>query len=83
MKDKFGLIVLLVDLLDFPGCIWPGLSDLIGKNRPIFIVGNKVDLIPKDSSGYLRRIEDCLKEAVIKIGINNIIKPEIYHLFMY
>lgn len=32
----------MVDLLDFPCSIWPGIVDIIGIDRPIIIVGNKV-----------------------------------------
>ena len=42
IKDKFALAVILVDLLDFPCSIFTGLKDLLGANRPIFIIGNKV-----------------------------------------
>lgn len=38
-----SLVVLMVDLLDFPCSIWPGIVDIIGKERPIIIVGNKVN----------------------------------------
>ncbi|GBP77407.1 Nitric oxide-associated protein 1 [Eumeta japonica] len=55
-----SLVVMMVDLLDFPCSIWPGIVDIIGTNRPIIIVGNKVDLIPGDSVGYLKRIENSL-----------------------
>lgn len=37
-----SLVVLMVDLLDFPCSIWPGIIDIIGTDRPIIIVGNKV-----------------------------------------
>lgn len=37
-----SLVLLMVDLLDFPCSIWPGIVDVIDKDRPIFIVANKV-----------------------------------------
>lgn len=37
-----SLVVVMVDLLDFPCSIWPGIVDIIGTDRPIIIVGNKV-----------------------------------------
>lgn len=61
-----SLVVLMVDLLDFPCSIWPGIVDVIGTDRPIIIVGNKVDLIPADSVGYLRRIKDSLMDEIGK-----------------
>lgn len=42
IKDKFALAIILVDLLDFPCSIFTGLKEILGKNRPVFIVGNKV-----------------------------------------
>lgn len=42
IKDKHALIIVLVDLLDFPCSVFNGLKDLLGSNRPVFIVGNKV-----------------------------------------
>jgi ribosome biogenesis GTPase A len=31
LKDKVALIVLMIDLLDFPCSIWPGIMDIVGK----------------------------------------------------
>lgn len=69
IKDKHGLIVLIVDLLDIPCSIWPNILDIVGRNRPIFIVGNKIDLIPKDSRGYLGHIRQNLIQNLINRGI--------------
>jgi len=33
IKDKFAMALLVVDLFDFPCCIWPGLVDIIGKRK--------------------------------------------------
>lgn len=37
--------------------------DLVSNERPIYIVGNKVDLLPRDGSGYLGRI----KESIVQL----------------
>lgn len=37
-----SLVILMVDLLDFPCSVWPGIVDIIGTKRPLFIVANKV-----------------------------------------
>lgn len=68
IKDKFALAILMVDLLDFPCSIWPGITEILGRKRPIFLVGNKVDLLPKDSPDYLNHIKDCLKHHTINLG---------------
>lgn len=68
IKDDNAMMIILVDLLDFPCSIFKDLSDIIGKSRPVFIVGNKVDLIPKDSPGYLNHLKDCLYQEALKMG---------------
>lgn len=42
----------------------------MGTKRPIFLVGNKIDLLPRDSSNYLNHIKQCLNESVSNIGLN-------------
>lgn len=70
IKDKFALAIVLVDLLDFPCSIYNGLSEILGSKRPIFLVGNKVDLIPMDQPNYLNHIKKCLKEEAMKMGFD-------------
>ncbi|XP_055852770.1 nitric oxide-associated protein 1 [Episyrphus balteatus] len=70
IKDKFALAILIVDLLDFPCSIWPGIQKILGDKRPIVVVGNKVDLLPKDSAGYLNHIKNCLKDEIVKSGLD-------------
>ena len=41
-QDKKALVILVVDLTDFPGSVWPNILDLLGKNKKIILVGNKV-----------------------------------------
>lgn len=69
IKNKPGLLILIVDLLDLPCSIWPNILDLVGHDRPMFIVGNKVDLIPKDSRGYLNHIRGVLEQHIQSRGI--------------
>lgn len=74
IQDKFALVVLMVDLVDFPCSIWPKIVDIIGPKRPVFVVGNKVDLLPQDSKGYLDHVKSCLEQSLIDAGFaaNNI-----------
>ncbi|XP_055522740.1 nitric oxide-associated protein 1 [Wyeomyia smithii] len=74
IKDNKALALLMVDLLDFPCSIWPGLSDILGPSRSVIVVGNKVDLLPKDCPGYLDNIRNNLAKSVIDAGFdkNNI-----------
>lgn len=66
-RDK-ALIILIVDLLDFPCSIWPGAADLLGSGRPIILVGNKVDLLPQDGKGFLERVSQNLKCRAKELG---------------
>lgn len=70
IRDQVAMVILVVDLLDFPCSIWPGLLDIIGTKRPVCVVGNKVDLIPKDSKGYLNHIQKCLVNELENSGIS-------------
>lgn len=70
IKDKFALAIVLVDLLDFPCSIFSGLNEVLGPKRPIFIVGNKIDLIPKDQPDSLNHIKRCLKREAVKMGFD-------------
>uniref|UniRef100_A0A182QIV6 G domain-containing protein n=1 Tax=Anopheles farauti TaxID=69004 RepID=A0A182QIV6_9DIPT len=71
---KQALAVLLVDVLDFPCSIWPGLAEILGPTRPVIVVGNKIDLLPQDSPGYLDNVRQCLTRSIIQCGFskNNI-----------
>ena len=69
IQDRKALIVIMVDLLDFPCSVWPGIVNLIGENHKIYIVGNKADLLPKDDNLYLERALTCLKKSLQSIGI--------------
>ncbi|XP_031351221.1 nitric oxide-associated protein 1 [Photinus pyralis] len=64
LKTKRALILLTVDLFDFPCSLWPGIVDVLGQKQPIVIVGNKVDLIPRDSPSYLDRIKSVVSSTV-------------------
>ncbi|KAI9583096.1 hypothetical protein GQX74_012313 [Glossina fuscipes] len=72
IENEFALAVIIVDLLDFPCSIWPGMQRLLGHKRPVFIVGNKVDLLPRDCNSYLDHIKECLKEEVVKAGFDKL-----------
>lgn len=49
LREKKALILLMVDVSDFPGSVFPDLHTLISPDSQIVIVANKVDLIPKDT----------------------------------
>ena len=76
IHQKPGIVLVMIDLLDFPASIWPNIIKLIGYKRKIYIVGNKVDLLPKDSVGYLDRVLNSLKSTLNIAGITH---PIHYH----
>lgn len=63
---KRAIVLLVVDLLDYPGSLWPGIVDLLGPNKKIILVGNKVDMLPADSNAYLTRVERVLKMVFLE-----------------
>ncbi|KFD55163.1 hypothetical protein M513_04081 [Trichuris suis] len=46
------LIILLVDLLDFPCSFFNSLPDFIGENKSVIVLVNKADLLPLDSQSF-------------------------------
>ena len=61
IKDKEALVLLVVDLLDFPGSVWPGILSLLGTNKRVIVVGNKLDLIVPDGQKYVKRITNIIR----------------------
>ncbi|XP_010864807.2 nitric oxide-associated protein 1 [Esox lucius] len=70
VKSQKALVLLIVDLLDIPDSIVPDLLELIGENKHVVVLGNKVDLIPGDSENYLQRIKRQLSQYCIDSGIS-------------
>ncbi|XP_030621361.1 nitric oxide-associated protein 1 [Chanos chanos] len=69
IQSEKALVLKIVDLLDIPHSIIPDLLELVGKNKQIVILGNKVDLIPGDSENYLQRIKRQLARYCSDVGI--------------
>ncbi|ESO89807.1 hypothetical protein LOTGIDRAFT_124576 [Lottia gigantea] len=71
IKESRSLLIVMVDLLDIENSIFPNLLESVGKQKKLFIVGNKVDLIPKDCPYYLRNVEDSLRQACVRAGLDD------------
>ena len=71
IKKKKVAVILVIDLMDFPCSIWPGIMDIIGKTTQVFVVGNKVDLLPKDGPNFLENIERSLLQSLNEMGIGS------------
>ena len=67
-KNRKALVILMVDLLDFPCSIIKDMKELLGPWRPIVIVGNKLDLLPKDEPKHEKRIKEHLLSACVEMG---------------
>lgn len=70
IKMKRALVLLVVDLLDVPCSIWPKIMDIIGTQKPVVVVGNKVDLLPADGINHLRRVKHSLIRAIEKTPLS-------------
>ncbi|KAM4733080.1 nitric oxide-associated protein 1 [Anableps anableps] len=60
VRNRKALVLLIVDLLDLPDSIVPDLPGLVGTNKHVVVLGNKLDLLPGDSPNYLQRIKRLL-----------------------
>uniref|UniRef100_A0A1I8EMI0 PIG-P domain-containing protein n=1 Tax=Wuchereria bancrofti TaxID=6293 RepID=A0A1I8EMI0_WUCBA len=64
-----ALIILVVDMCDLPGSIYSELPKIIGYQKPMIVVGNKVDLLPPDAhSGFLRHFRQVLHGLLKETG---------------
>ncbi|KZC08694.1 Nitric oxide-associated protein 1 [Dufourea novaeangliae] len=71
IKRKKCAVLLMVDLTDFPGSIWPNLKSVLHPFTPIFLVGNKVDLLPRDCPTFFDNVKQQLLNTVLDVtGIN-------------
>ncbi|XP_060904616.1 nitric oxide-associated protein 1 [Labrus mixtus] len=57
LRPLKALILLIVDLMDVPDSIIPNLAELVGTNKHIVVLGNKIDLLPRDSPNYMQRLK--------------------------
>ncbi|XP_011155376.2 nitric oxide-associated protein 1 isoform X3 [Solenopsis invicta] len=64
IKTKKCAVILMVDLTDFPCSIWPEINSVLHPYTPVFVVGNKIDLLPQDSKHFFTHIKECLLKSV-------------------
>src|SRR5690625_4407040 len=67
ISNTKGLVVHLVDLFDVNGTLINNLSRIVG-DKPIILVGNKVDLLPKSTN--LRKVSQWLKKLANEANLN-------------
>ncbi|KAL3995614.1 50S ribosome-binding GTPase family protein [Acanthocheilonema viteae] len=64
-----ALIILVVDMCDLPGSIYSELPKIIGYQKPMIVVGNKVDLLPPDARrGFLHHFRQILHSSLKRVG---------------
>ena len=55
-------------MTDYQNSHIPDLLEIVGTQHPIYIVGNKIDLLPKDSKGYLNHMLQQLRNYSEQVG---------------
>ncbi|XP_005924099.1 nitric oxide-associated protein 1 [Haplochromis burtoni] len=71
IRPHKALVLLIVDLLDVPDSIIPDLPELVGRNKYIVVLGNKIDLLPGDSPNYLQRLKRQLSQYCKEAGFGD------------
>ncbi|KAM9236502.1 nitric oxide-associated protein 1 [Leptosomus discolor] len=67
------LLLYILDVLELPDPVLPQLLGLLGPDVPVaglLVVGNKVDLLPADSPGHLRRLRQQVAAACAQAGLH-------------
>uniref|UniRef100_A0A1B6HVK5 G domain-containing protein n=1 Tax=Homalodisca liturata TaxID=320908 RepID=A0A1B6HVK5_9HEMI len=60
IRHQRALVILVVDMTDFPCSIWPGITDILGPKRPLIVVGNKIDLLQDFKIKWLEKAKEAL-----------------------
>ncbi|TPX64993.1 hypothetical protein SpCBS45565_g05489 [Spizellomyces sp. 'palustris'] len=66
-----GYVLCVVDVVDFPASLVQGLGNLVGKDKPVILVGNKVDLLPDVNRDVLKSA--LRREAKKSINITDVV----------
>ncbi|XP_058027513.1 nitric oxide-associated protein 1 [Ahaetulla prasina] len=69
------LVLCMVDMLDLPDSILTDLSELVGTDAHVFVLGNKVDVLPADSPQYLKHLQKVLLKNCVDAGLVDLSQP--------
>ena len=59
LKNKRALIILMLDVTDFPSCVFPNLKSLLSSESSVLIVANKIDLFPRNlQNSFWNKLRD-------------------------
>jgi len=78
LRDKRALILLMVDVIDFPASLFPELKTLIHPANPVMIVANKTDLLPKNLQPELWKhfetmiVKECQRSSLAGCKISGV-----------
>ncbi|GAB1603880.1 nitric oxide-associated protein 1-like [Argonauta hians] len=70
IQDSRAIVLFTVDMTDLNNSLIKDILPIIGHKRPVYIIGNKVDLIPMDSPSYLNRMRKYLHGICSEAGWN-------------
>lgn len=70
IKKQTALLVLLIDLTDLPNSFHKMAAAMVERKRPLYVIGNKVDLLPRDDDGYLGRIKESILKLCQEYGLS-------------
>lgn len=79
LQDKRALILLVVDVTDFPGSLFPNLHRLISQDSRVVVVANKIDLLPKgvDRNFWIRLramiLDECEGSSLEGCSVSRVI----------
>ena len=63
LRQQRALLLLVVDVVDFPTSLFPNLNSLVSPDSRVLVVANKVDLLPREVDGqFWRRLESMILE---------------------
>ena len=70
LKNSRALILYVVDIMDINGSLMPEIMPLIGENKAILIVGNKLDMLALDDTDKPRRQENHVAGVLRKCCVD-------------
>lgn len=66
LKDQRALVLCIVDVTDIPSSIFPELNAILGTQCTVYIVANKIDLLPDMNRKSLNRLKDYILKEFAK-----------------
>ncbi|OZJ02949.1 hypothetical protein BZG36_04616 [Bifiguratus adelaidae] len=67
-KEQNGIVLLVVDIYDFPFSLVRNVQQIIGSHRPIVLVVNKVDVLPNPDR-HSARVQKWVREQCKQLGL--------------